>query len=183
MVAEKVEPQRLVFVDEMGTNTSLSVLNAWSRIGKRAYCSVPRNRGKNTTLLASMSVEGMGSALAVEGATDREVFEAYLEEVLAPSLRSGQIVVMDNLSAHKGDRVRELIEERGCELLYLPSYSPDLNPIEEAFSKLKGILRKAEGRSREALIEAMGRALEAITPQDAEGFFRHCGYRSPGQLL
>ena len=103
--------------------------------------------------------------------------------MLAPSLRSGQIMVMDNLSAHKGDRVRELIEERGCELLYLPSYSPDLNPIEEAFSKLKGILRKAEARSREALIEVMGRALEAIAPQDAEGFFRHCGYRSPGQLL
>jgi transposase len=183
MVAEKVDPQRLVFVDEMGANTSLSVVHAWSPAGKRAYCSVPRNRGKNTTLLASMSVEGMGPTLAVEGATDREVFEAYLEEVLAPSLRSGQIVVMDNLSSHKGDRVRELIEERGCELLYLPSYSPDLNPIEEAFSKLKGILRKAQARSREALIEAMGRALKAITPQDAEGFFRHCGYRSPGQLL
>jgi transposase len=183
MVAEKVEPQRLVFVDEMGANTSLSVLHAWSHTGKRAYCSVPRNRGKNTTLLASMDAKGMGPTLAVEGAIDREVFEAYLEEVLAPSLRSGQIVVMDNLTAHKGDRVRELIEERGCELLYLPSYSPDLNPIEEAFSKIKGILRKAEARSREALIEAAGRALEAITPQDAEGFFRHCGYRSPGQLL
>jgi transposase len=183
MVAEKVEPQRLVFVDEMGANTSLSVLHAWSHTGKRAYCSVPRNRGKNTTLLASMDAKGMGPTLAVEGATDCEVFEAYLEEVLAPSLRSGQIVVMDNLTAHKGDRVRELIEERGCELLYLPSYSPDLNPIEEAFSKIKGILRKAEARSREALIEAAGRALEAITPQDAEGFFRHCGYRSPGQLL
>jgi transposase len=183
MVAEKVKPQRLVFVDEMGANTSLSVLHAWSHTGKRAYCTVPRNRGKNTTLLASMDAKGMGSTLAVEGATDREVFEAYVEEVLAPSLRSGQIVVMDNLTAHKGDRVRVLIEERGCELLYLPPYSPDLNPIEEAFSKIKGILRKAEARSREALIEAMGRALEAITPQDAEGFFRHCGYRSPGQLL
>ena len=183
MVAKKVEPERLVFVDEMGANTSLSVLHAWSHTGKRAYCSVPRNRGKNTTLLASMDAKGMGPTLAVEGAIDREVFEAYLEEVLAPSLRSGQIVVMDNLTAHKGDRVRELIEERGCELLYLPSYSPDLNPIEEAFSKIKGILRKAEARSREALIEAAGRALEAITPQDAEGFFRHCGYRSPGQLL
>ena len=183
MVAEKVEPQRLVFVDEMGANTSLSVLHAWSHTGKRAYCSVPRNRGKNTTLLASMDAKGMGPTLAVEGAIDREVFEAYLEEVLAPSLRSGQIVVMDNLTAHKVDRGRELIEERGCELLYLPSYSPDLNPIEEAFSKIKGILRKAEARSREALIEAAGRALEAITPQDAEGFFRHCGYRSPGQLL
>jgi transposase len=183
MVAEKVKPQRLVFVDEMGANTSLSVLHAWSHTGKRAYCTVPRNRGKNTTLLASMDAKGMGSTLAVEGATDREVFEAYVEEVLAPSLRSGQIVVMDNLTTHKGDRVRELIEECGCELLYLPPYSPDLNPIEEAFSKIKGILHKAEARSREALIEAMGRALEAITPQDAEGFFRHCGYRSPGQLL
>jgi transposase len=130
-----------------------------------------------------MSVEGMGSSLAVEGTTDREVFEAYVEEVLAPSLRREQIVVMDNLSAHKGERVRELVESMGCELLYLPPYSPDLNPIEEAFSKMKGILRKAEARSREALVEAMGRALDAITLQDARGFFEHCGYRAPGQSL
>ncbi len=94
----------------------------------------------------------MGPSLAVDGPIDRGVFEAYVERVLAPTLRAGQIVVMDNLSAHKGDRVRELIEECGCELLYLPPYSPDLNPIEEAFSKIKGILRKAEARSREALI-------------------------------
>ena len=144
---------------------------------------MPRNRGKNITLLASMSVEGMGSSLAVEGTTDREVFEAYVEEVLAPSLRREQIVVMDNLCAHKGERVRELVESMGCELLYLPPYSPDLNPIEEAFSKMKGILRKAEARSREALVEAMGRALDAITLQDARGFFEHCGYRAPGQSL
>jgi transposase len=130
-----------------------------------------------------MSVEGMGSSLAVEGTTDREVFEAYVEEVLAPSLRREQIVVMDNLSAHKGEWVRELVESMGCELLYLPPYSPDLNPIEEAFSKMKGILRKAEARSREALVEAMGRALDAITLQDARGFFEHCGYRAPGQSL
>jgi transposase len=183
MVAKKVEPERLVFVDEMGANTSLFVMRAWSRTGERVYCSVPRNRGKNTTLLASMGASGMGPTLVVEGATDREVFEAYVEEVLTQSLRSGQIVVMDNLTAHKGERVRELIEERGCELLYLPPYSPDLNPIEEAFAKIKGILRKAEGRSREALIEAMGRALDAITPQDAQSFFRHCGYLSLGQPL
>ncbi len=123
MIAEKLDAQRLVFVDEMGTNTSLSPLYAWAPRGQRARCSVPRNRGKNTTLLASMSVEGMGPSLAVEGATDREVFEAYLEEVLAPSLRPGQVVVMDSLSAHKGERIKELIEERGCELLYLPPYS------------------------------------------------------------
>jgi transposase len=142
---------------------------------------MPRNRGKNTTVLASMSLEGMGPALAVEGATTATVFEAYVEEVLAPSLRAGQIMVMDNLSAHKGERIRELVEARGCQLLYLPPYSPDLSPIEEAFSKIKGILRKAEARSREALIEAMGRALDASTPQDARGFFEHCGYGLLGQ--
>jgi transposase len=179
MVSERVKQERFVFVDEMGANTSLFVLRAWSRRGERAYCcSVPRNRGKNTTLLASMSVEGMGPALAVEGSTTATVFETYVGEVLAPTLRKGQIVVMDNLSAHKGSRIRELLEERGCcELLHLPPYSPDLNPIEEAFSKIKGILRKAQSRSREAMIEAMGRALDAITPQDTKGFFEHCGYR------
>jgi transposase len=103
--------------------------------------------------------------------------------VLAPTLRPGQIVVMDNLSAHKGARVRDLVAQRGCELLYLPPYSPDLNPIEEAFSKMKGILRRAEARSREALIEAIGRALEAITSRDARGFFGHCGYRVLDQRL
>ena len=144
---------------------------------------MPRNRGKNTTLLASMSVEGMGPTLAVEGVTDRKVFEAYIERVLAPSLQCGQIVIMDNLTAHKGERIKELIEERGCELLYLPPYSPDLNPIEEAFSKIKGILRKAEARSREALVEAMGRALDAVTSRDARSFFEHCGYRVLGQSL
>ena len=102
----------------------------------RAFASVPRNWGKNVTLLASMSVEGMGPCLAVEGSTTREVFEAYLEHVLAPTLRPGQVVVMDNLTAHKGERVRELIADKGCELLYLPPYSPDFNPIEEAFAKL-----------------------------------------------
>ena len=156
---------------------------AWSKRGERAHCAVPRNRGKNTTLLSSMSVKAMGPSLAVEGATTAAVFEAYVEKVLAPTLRPGQIVVMDNLSAHKGARVRELIEERGAKLLYLPPYSPALNPIEEAFSKMKEILRKAEARSREALIEAMGRALDAITSRDAKGFFAHCGYRVQGQRL
>ncbi len=184
MVAEKVEPGRLVFVDEMGANTSLSVLlRAWARRGERAYCSVPRNRCKNTTLLTSLSAEGIGPSLAVEGTTTAAVFETYVEEVLAPSLRPGQeVVVMANLSAHKGARVRELVEERGCELVYLPPYSPDLDPIEEAFSKMV-ILRKVQARSREALFGAMGRALDAITPRDARGFFGHCGYRTLGQLL
>ncbi len=120
--------------------------------------------------------------MAVEGATTGAVFEAYVEQALAPSLRSGQVVVMDNLSAHKGGRVRELVEEAGCELIYLPSYSPDfnpiVNPIEEAFSDMKGLLRKAQARTREALIEAMGRALRAVSASDARGFFGHSGYRA-----
>src|SRR5215213_6646578 len=117
MVAERVEPERLVFIDEMGTNTSLSPAYAWAPKGRRARWSVPRNRGANTTLLSSMSVEGMGPSLTVEGSTTSVVFEAYVERVLAPTLRKGWVVVMDNLSAHKGERSRAMIEQRGCELL------------------------------------------------------------------
>jgi transposase len=130
-----------------------------------------------------MSVEGIGASLVVQGATNREVFEAYVERVLLPKLRPGQVVVMDNLTAHKGERVRELIEERGCELLYLPPYSPDFNPIEEAFSKIKAVLRKVEARTREELVEAMGIAISAVSAHDARGFFEHCGYRPRVQLL
>jgi len=183
MVAGQIDAGRLVFVDEMGSNTSLFPLYAWARRGERAFASVPRNWGANVTLLASITSEGMGPCLAFEGATSGEVFEAYLEHFLAPALRPGQVVVMDNLSAHKGRRVRELVEGRGCELVYLPPYSPDYNPIEQAFSKLKGLLRKAGARTREALIEAMGRALDAVAASDARGFFEACGYRATAQLL
>jgi transposase len=183
LVAKKIQADRLVFVDEMGANISLAPLYAWSRRGERAFGGVPRNWGKNVTLLASMSVRGMGECLAVEGSTTTAVFEAYLEHVLVPSLRPGQVVVMDNLTAHKGSRIRELIESRGCQLIYLPPYSPDFNPIEEAFAKIKALLRKAGARSREVLIEAMGWALEMLTARDARNFFEHRGYRAPGQLL
>jgi hypothetical protein len=183
LVAGQIDAERLVFVDEMGTNVSLSPLYAWSPKGERAYGSAPRNRGKNVTLLASITREGLGECLAVEGPTTREVFEAYLEQVLVPTLCPGQVVVMDNLSAHKGGRVKEIIEGRGCEPLYLPPYSPDFNPIEQAFSKVKGLLRRAEARVRGSLIEAMGVALCAVSARDARGFFGHCGYSSMGQLL
>jgi transposase len=144
---------------------------------------VPRNRGKNTTLLSSMTTGGMGPSLAVEGATTARVFETYVEKVLVPSLRAGQIVVMDNLSAHRPRRIRELIEQQGCKVLYLPAYSPDYNPIEEAFAKIKTLLRKAAARSKEALVEAIGQALSAVTAEDALGYFEHAGYRPTGQLL
>lgn len=124
-----------------------------------------------------MTISGMGPSLAVEGATTARVFEAYVEKVLVPSLRSGQIVVMDNLGAHRPKRVRELIEQRECELIYLPPpYSPDYNPIEEAFAKIKNLLRKAAARSKGTLIEAMGAALSAVTADDVRGFFEHAGY-------
>ena len=139
--------------------------------------------GTNTTLLSSMSLEGMGPTLTVEGSTTSVVFETYVEQVLAPTLRRGQVVVMDNLSAHKPKRIRELIEQRGCELVYLPSYSPDYNPIEEAFAKIKNLLRKASARSKEALIEAIAAALSAISAEDIRGYFQHAGYRLAGQLL
>jgi len=152
--------------------------------GAGAAFGTPRNRGKNTTLLASMTLSGMGPCLAVVGGTTKEVFEAYVEGVLAPALRPGQVVVVDNLWAHKGEEVRELIEARGCEMLFLPPYSsPEYNPIEEAFSKIKGLLGKAEARTREALTEAMGATISAVTAGDARGFFEHCGYRLLGQLL
>jgi transposase len=183
MVAKETDAGRLVFVDEMGSNIALAPLYAWAPKGERAFCSTPRNRGKNTTLLSSMSLEGMGPSLAVEGFTNKVLFETYVERVLCPHLKEGQVVVMDNLSAHKGDRVRELIEGRGCELVYLPAYSPDFNPIEEAFSKIKGILRKIEARTREALIEALGVAISAVSAQDAHGYFKHCGYRIRVQSL
>jgi len=125
----------------------------------------------------------MGPCLAVEGSTTRGVFEAYLEGALAPSLRPGQTVVVDNLSAHKGGRVKEIVETAGCELLYLPPYSPDLNSIEQAFAKVKGLLRRAEARTHEALVEATGLALDAVTASDARGFLAHCGYRTVDQRL
>ncbi len=149
-------------------------LRARAPKGERAFGEAPRNRGKNTTLLASMSAQGMGPCVAVEGATTGAVFEAYVGQVLAPALRPGQVVVLDNLAARKGERVKELVEARGCELLFLPAYSPDFSPIEEAFSKLKALLRRAKARTKEALVEEIGRALGAIAPEDAKGWFGHC---------
>ncbi len=150
--------------------------------GERLRQSVPRGRGRNTTLISSMTTAGMGPSMAVAGATTAGAFEAYVERVLAPSLREGRVVVMDNLGAHRPKRVRELIEERGCALLYLPAYSPDYNPIEEASAKVKNLLRRAAARSKGALVEAMGMALSAVSSADARGFFEHAGYRPTVQL-
>ena len=183
-LASRFDARRLVFVDESGFNTSMTRLRARAPKGKRAYGKVPKNRGKYTTLIAAITLEGaMGESMTVEGATDSEAFEAYVEHFLAPSLSKGQVVLLDGLGAHRPQRIRELIEERGADVLFLPSYSPDLNPIEEAFSKIKALVRLPCARVREALVEAIGRALAAVTPEDAAGFFAHAGYGQQDQYL
>jgi len=174
--AQTFDVGKLVFVDECGSNIALTRLYARSLRGKRAYGAVPRNRRANITLLASLSLQGMGEALILEGSADGQAFEIYIEQILGPSLQVGQIVVMDNLSTHTGERVRQAISARGCQLLFLPSYSPDFSPIEEAFSKLKAFLRRVGARTPEALRETIGQALFTITAQDARGWFGHCGY-------
>ncbi len=163
-------------MDETGTHIALTPLYARAPRGQRAVGKVPRNTGTNTTLLASLSLDGMGEALILEGSADGLAFEAYIEQVLAPSLRPGQMVVMDNLSIHQGERVRQAIEAKGCQLLFLPAYSPDFSPIEEAFSKLKAVLRRIGARTHDALFEAIAQALLTITATDARGWFTHCGY-------
>lgn len=170
------EADRLVFLDECGSNIALTPLYARAPKGERARGSVPRNRGKNMTLIASLSLEGIGASMILEGGVDALAFATYIEQILAPSLQPGQIVVMDNLSVHKVTRVQQLIEERGCQLLFLPAYSPDFSPIEETFSKLKTFLRRAGARTREALQEAIAQGLLTVTAQDALGWFAHCGY-------
>ena len=176
-LASRFDARRLVFVDESGFHTSMTRLRARAPKGKRAYGKVPRNRGKNTTLIASITLEGgMGESMSIEGATDSEAFEAYVEHFLTPSLCEGQVVVLDRLGAHRTDRVKQLIEGRGADLVFLPSYSPEMNPIEEAFSKIKQLVRKAGARVREELVETLGRALAAVTIEDAAGWFAHAGY-------
>jgi transposase len=173
----------LVFVDECGSTIALTRLYARAPRGQRAYGSAPRNWGKNTTLIAGLTLSGIQAPFILEGAVDTLAFETYVEHVLAPSLRPGQVVVLDNVSVHKGERVRQAIEASGCQVLFLPTYSPDLTPIEEAFSKLKAWLRRLGARTREALEEAIAEALKQITVQDAHGWFWHCGYLSqkPGK--
>ena len=174
--AKALDPSTLVFLDESGSNIALTRLYARAPRGTRARGSIPRNRGKNTTLLASLSLSGIGETMIIEGGATAQLFEIYLEQILGPSLQPGQMVIMDNLSIHKGPKVRQIIEARGCHLLFLPAYSPDFSPIEEAFSKIKAVLRRIGARTHEALQEAIGQALLTVTEADASGWFQHCGY-------
>ena len=142
---------------------------------------MPRNHGKNTTLVAALTPDGLQAPWTIEGAMETAAFERYVTEVLGPTLRPGQIVVLDNLSVHKAESIRQAIERRGCTLLFLPPYSPDCTPIEQAFSKVKALLRGLGARVRDDLLEAIRRAVDAITPEDAFAWFTHAGYALPVQ--
>jgi transposase len=169
----------LVVIDEFGSKGDMTARYARAPAGQRALQTLERNTPVNTTTIASLTCQGMGPALLVSGSVNRATFEVYIEQVLGPSLRQGQIVIMDNLSAHKSARVEQLLAARGCRLLYLPTYSPDFSPIELAIAKVKAALRRAGARTREALEAAIAQALDSITVADAKAFFRHCGYRFP----
>jgi transposase len=174
-----VDPRRLVFVDESSTHTSLTRLYAWAPHDQRARGQVPRNHGKNLTFVAALRWDGVQAPWAIEGAMDTVAFEVYVYQVLIPTLHSGQVVVMDNLSVHKAARIHDALAACGCMLLFLPAYSPDCNPIELLFSKRKAGLRKRGSRTREALLVGLAVALDTILPTDAVAWFHHVGYPLP----
>ena len=171
-VIGKIDLDRLIFLDESGVSTQMTRLYARSIGGARIHETTPDGRWKILTILGAISTRGMIATMTIEAATDREIFLAYLDEVLCPNLRPGDVVVMDNLSSHKVTGVRERIEAAGAQLLYLPPYSPDLNPIEKAWAKLKQLLRAAKARTKEALDQAIAQMLPMLTAEDAKAWFR-----------
>lgn len=171
-----VQPEDLVFLDETGSHLGYTPTYAWAPVGQRAYATAPANRGENKTVVASLTLNGVGPLMRFDGAMTTARFEGYVRFVLAPTLRTGQVVVADNLQAHRSPIVRAAIERRGARFLPLPPYSPDFNPIEEAFSKVKQFLRRAEARTDDDLRAATRAAFATITMADADGWFTHCGY-------
>jgi transposase len=171
-----LDPADLVFVDETSTHTALTRRLARAPRGQRAIGHVPRNHGPNMTLVATLTPQGIGPALTITGSVTGKAFTAYAQRVLAPSLRPGQVVVLDNLSAHKQATARLAVEAVGARLLFLPAYSPDFNPIELAFAKIKQQLRSAAQRTPEGLLAATAQAIDAVSDTDARGFYAHCGF-------
>ncbi|WP_349282636.1 IS630 family transposase (plasmid) [Polaromonas hydrogenivorans] len=169
-------PARLKFVDESGVNIAMTRRYGRARRGQRVHDAVPKNWGRNVTVLGSLSCQGLEAVMTIEGATDGAVFFAYVSQVLAPTLKPGDVVVMDNLGAHKVDGIRSAIEARGAALMYLPPYSPDYSPIEPCWSKLKTYLRAIKARTLEALDQALAHVIDTVTASDAKEWFKHCGY-------
>jgi transposase len=167
---------RLIFIDETWGKTNMTRLRGRAPRGERLVAKVPHGHWKTTSLIAALGLHGVRCSTVVDGAVNRDIFEAFVEQVLAPALHPGDVVVLDNLSSHKSARARELIESRGAGLIFLPPYSPDLNPIEMVFAKLKQLMRSLACRTREALWNAMQSLIDQVTPSDAANCFRHCGY-------
>ena len=177
------DPATLVFVDESGTNLALTPRDGPAPRGQRGVGTAPRNHGPNTTVIAALSPAGIPAAMTVEGAIDGRALDAFVRQVLVPSLEPGQTVIWDNLSVHKSSTAHDLIAAAGCQVCFLPPYSPDFSPIELAFSKLKTFLRRRQARTRAALDEAITAGLATITADDAHAWFAHCGYQLTGQSL
>ena len=171
-----MDASRFVFLDETGTATNMTRRYGRCPRGERLVDAAPHGHWKTTTFVAGLRSHGLTAPLVLDGPMTGEVFRAYVEQMLAPSLAPGDVVVMDNLAAHKVAGVREAIGAAGASLLYLPPYSPDLNPIEQFFAKLKGLLRKTAARTREALWDAIGRHLDEFTPEECQNYLAHCGY-------
>ena len=175
---DRVEPERLVFIDETWTRTDMAPLRGWAPRGHRLATKVPHGRWKTMTFLAALRHDRIDAPWFIEGPIDGESFRLYVEKVLLPTLRPGDIVIMDNLGSHKGKAVRQFIRSAGAKLFFLPKYSPDLNPIEQVFAKLKHLLRKAAARTVEAVCAAIGEALQAFTPEECANYLTNSGYRS-----
>jgi transposase len=171
-----VRPEDLLFLDETGSHLGYTPTHAWAPRGQRARAAAPVNRGENKTVIAAVTLDGVGSFMRFDGGMTSARFEGYVRHILAPTLRPGQVVIADNLRAHHVDGARAAIEARGARLLFLPPYSPDFNPIEHAFSKVKQVLRRAAARTDDALRVATWAAFATIAPADIAGWFAHCGY-------
>lgn len=171
-----IDLSKFKFLDEAGSNLAMTRLYGRAARGKRVIDNVPQNYGENITMLAALSLSGINAPMTIGGAVDGAVFKVYVEQVLCPTLQAGDVVIMDNLPAHKVKGIEELIQARGARLIYLPPYSPDLNPIEKCWSKIKTYLRRAKARTRAELEKALAEAFLLISSKDAIGWFRSCGY-------
>jgi transposase len=174
--ARRLSQRRFVFVDESAVNTAMTRRYGRAPRGERAHDSAPRNYGAHTSLIGAMGLRGLVATLTVEGAVDADCFNAYSERVLGPRLRKGDVVVLDNLGAHRASRIEEVAEGRGAQVLWLAPYSPDYSPIEQCWSKIKSYLRGAKARTQEQLDEALAAAIRLVTKADIRGWFKHCGY-------
>jgi Transposase and inactivated derivatives len=175
-VIEEVSVRNLVFIDESSANTCLAKLRGWWRKGERLRSFVPCGRWHTTTMICAIRYDGVFAPLIMDGAMDGESFQAYVEQILIPALSPDDVVVMDNLSTHKTTAVESALRENGIQFFYLPPYSPDLNPIENMWSKVKSVIRCKTARTLHALMYAMAEAIEMVTPEDCQGYFAHAGY-------